>query len=44
MDAIRTLKYEYINSLIAWFWWGTITEKRKMSWVSWKKIATANKD
>lgn len=28
-----------IDSLIVRFWWGSISERNNMSWVSWKKIS-----
>lgn len=29
-----------IDSMIARFWWGSTPEKRKISWVAWKKLVT----
>lgn len=32
-----------IDSLIARFWWGSTKERRKLSWVAWKKMTTSKK-
>lgn len=33
-----------IDSMIARFWWGSTNEKKKLSWVSWKKMARTKKE
>lgn len=33
-----------IDSLIARFWWGTTQEKKKISWIAWKKLVTSKKE
>lgn len=33
--------YFDIDSMIARFWWGKTPEKRKISWVAWKKLVTS---
>jgi len=33
-----------INSMIAQFWWGSTPDKRKLSWVSWKKMSRSKKN
>lgn len=33
-----------LNSMIVRYWWGTTPEKRKLSWVSWKKMSSPKKE
>ncbi|KAG7599472.1 Reverse transcriptase domain [Arabidopsis suecica] len=33
-----------IDSLIARFWWGSTQEKKKISWIAWKKLVTSKKE
>jgi hypothetical protein len=33
-----------VNSLIAQYWWGQNTDKRKIHWLKWDKLCTAKED
>jgi len=33
-----------IDSLIARFWWGSTQEKKKISWIAWRKMVTSKKN
>uniref|UniRef100_A0A2N9IM41 Reverse transcriptase domain-containing protein n=1 Tax=Fagus sylvatica TaxID=28930 RepID=A0A2N9IM41_FAGSY len=33
-----------VNSLIAQYWWGQSTDKRKIHWLKWDKLCTAKED
>ncbi|XP_010513002.1 PREDICTED: uncharacterized protein LOC104788940 [Camelina sativa] len=33
-----------LDSLIARFWWGSTQEKKKISWVAWKKLVTSKNE
>lgn len=33
-----------IDGILSRFWWGSIPENRKMSWLSWKRMSKSKKD
>ena len=33
-----------VNSLIAQYWWGQTSDKRKMHWLKWDKLCTAKEE
>lgn len=47
--AIRVFKLhistcQEIDSVLSQFWWGSDDTKRRMSWVSWKKLSLPKKE
>ena len=46
MNCFRLLKTwcDEVNNLIAQYWWGQNTDKRKIHWLKWDKLCTAKED